>query len=324
MKICIIRICGCLLIGAVALFRSASAQAAAGDLDTSFGGTGIVTTAIGSSDDLAQSVTMQTNGKIVAAGYSFNGGNHDFALVRYNSDGSLDTTFNGTGKLTTDFGSRDDRGYGVAMQGDGKIVVAGSSYNLGSTVFALARYNADGSLDISFNGTGKVTTNIGSITDEAYCVAVEGDGKILVAGRSQTSGYDNFALVRYNSDGSMDRSFNGTGIVTTDVAGGYSESYSVTLQGDGKILAAGRSRSIYGADSFALARYNTNGTLDTSFNGTGTVTTNFNAYDSDGGARSVAVQSDEKIVVAGTSGSYPNERAHLSRTRRILGLSSHH
>jgi uncharacterized delta-60 repeat protein len=116
---------------------------------------------------LGNSVIQQADGKLVVAGYSDNGGNYDFALVRYNADGSLDTGFDGDGKVTTDIGASNDVGYSVIQQADGKLVVAGYSYNGSSYDFALVRYNADGSLDASFDGDGIVTTAIGAANDYA-------------------------------------------------------------------------------------------------------------------------------------------------------------
>ena len=121
----------------------------------------------------------------MVAGDSFNGSNYDFALVRYNADGSLDTTFNGTGKVVMPVGSSYDHAYSVQVQPDGKIVVAGSSHNGSNYDFALVRYNADGSLDTSFGGgAGKVVTPLGSSDDVGHSVQVQSDGKIVVAGVS--------------------------------------------------------------------------------------------------------------------------------------------
>ena len=114
--------------------------AADGDLDTSFGSDGKVTTAIGSGGDYAESVAIQSDGKIVAAGFSYNGSNNDFALVRYNTDGTLDTSFDSDGKVTTAIGSSDEQALSVAIQSDGKIVVAGYSNNGSNDDFALVRY----------------------------------------------------------------------------------------------------------------------------------------------------------------------------------------
>ena len=143
---------------ALFLFSTANPANADGSLDTSFDTDGKVTTAIGSATDYGRSVAIQSDGKIVVAGYSNNGSNFDFALARYNTDGSLDTYFDSDGKITTAIGSSNDYAFSVAIQSDGKIVVAGYSYNESGGEFALARYNTDGSLDTSFDTDGKVTT----------------------------------------------------------------------------------------------------------------------------------------------------------------------
>ncbi|HXG85980.1 MAG TPA: FG-GAP-like repeat-containing protein [Pyrinomonadaceae bacterium] len=270
-----------------------------GTLDTSFGGTGKVVTPIGSSSSYANSVAIQSDGKIVAAGYS-RGVTDDFAVVRYNTNGTLDTSFNGTGKVITQVGSSGDYAFSVAIQSDGKIVAAGSSSNGTKVDFAVVRYNTDGSLDTSFNGTGKVVTAVGS-SSYAASVAIQSDGKIVAAGNSSANANStnaDFAVVRYNPNGSLDTSFNGTGKVVTPIGSSSQDAAaSVAIQADGKIVAAGDSR---GADfNFAVVRYNTNGTLDTSFGGTGKVVT---AVGSRGDrASSVAIQPDGKIVAAGRS-----------------------
>ncbi|MBI5047674.1 MAG: hypothetical protein HZB54_01805, partial [Deltaproteobacteria bacterium] len=164
-----------------------------GALDTSFNTTGKVTTAIGTSLDEAYAVAIQSDGKIVAAGYSWNGTDYDFALSRYDTNGALDTSFNTTGKVTTAIGTGNDYAYAVAIQSDGKIVAAGGTDNY----FALSRYDTNGTLDTSFNTTGKVTTAIGTSTDAAYAVAIQSDGKIVATGISSNGIDYDFALARY-------------------------------------------------------------------------------------------------------------------------------
>jgi uncharacterized delta-60 repeat protein len=273
-----------------------------GSLDTSFGVGGKLVTDIGGRFDDAHSVTLQADGKIVVAGEIYNGIDFDFAVVRYNTDGSLDTSFNGTGKLVTDIGSDSfDGGRSVTVQADGKIVVAGSSNDGTSNDFAVLRYNNDGSLDNSFNGTGKLVTDLGSGTSD-FCrsVTLQADGKIVVAGSSFNGISSDFAVLRYNTDGSLDTSFNGSGKLVTDIGGSTSEGgTSVTVQADGKIVVAGFSYNGI-SDDFAVLRYNTDGSLDTSFNGTGKLVTDIGSDSFDGG-RSVTVQADGKIVVAGES-----------------------
>ncbi|MDB2644240.1 delta-60 repeat domain-containing protein [Luminiphilus sp.] len=273
--------------------------AADGDLDTTFGTGGKVTTDIGS-DDAASSVALQSDGKIVAAGYSFIASSYDFALVRYDADGTPDTSFGTGGQVTTEVGSGNDRAFSVAIDSDGKIVVAG--YSRGSTDddFALVRYDADGTPDTTFDGDGKVTTEVGSGNDRAFSVAIDSDGKIVVAGysRNDSNDYD-FALVRYDANGSLDTSFGTGGKVTTAISSGNDYARSVVIQSDGKIVAAGYSDNTGGFYDFALVRYDADGDLDTTFDGDGKVTTAIGSgYDV---AYSVAIQSDDKIVAAGSS-----------------------
>jgi uncharacterized delta-60 repeat protein len=123
---------------------------------------GKATTAIGGYNDFGQSVAVQSDGKLVVAGYSYNGTNYDFAVVRYNANGSLDTTFVGDGRLTTAIGSFHDLGQSVVVQADGKIIVAGyGDFGFGAEDFELVRYNANGTLDTTFDGDGKVKTDVG-------------------------------------------------------------------------------------------------------------------------------------------------------------------
>jgi uncharacterized delta-60 repeat protein len=238
-----------------------------GSLDTTFSSDGIVKAAIsGFNND--HSVTVQADGKILIAGYSI-GSNYDFALARYNSDGSLDTTFGSNGVVTTAIGTSNESGESVTVQADGKILVAGFSYISGTNYdFALVRYNSDGSLDTTFSGDGIVTTPIAAIDDYGYSVYVQSDGKILLAGYSDNGTNYDFALVRYNSDGSLDTTFGGDGIVTTAVGTGQDGGYSATVQTDGKILVAG-----FSIGDFAVVRYNSDGSLDTSFDSDGKITT---------------------------------------------------
>ena len=268
-----------------------------GHVDKHFGDNGRVLTdfrGAGITGDEAFAVAIDSIGRIVVAGCS----SVDFAVVRYNPDGTLDTTFNSTGKVLTDFGG-DDTGAAVAIDSNDKIVVAGSS-NAGATYdFAVARYNVDGTLDTTFNTTGRVLTDlrVGSI-DYATAAVIQSDGKIVVGGVSETSGipYD-FSLARYNPDGTLDLAFNGTGkTVTNFSAGSYDALQALAIQSDGKIVAVGDS-SATGRRSFAVARYTTTGILDGTFNATGKVLTNFGSDDAS--AQAVAIQSDGNLVAAG-------------------------
>ena len=265
------------VVVAAALPVPAPGQAAAGDLDTSFGSGGRQTTDFGGGQ--RADVALQADGKIVVAGEA--GG--DFALARFNADGSLDPAFAGDGRQTTDFGGAVDAANGVAVQSDGRILAVGGS----GGAFAVARYNADGSLDAGFGVNGRQTTALG-VGGSAWAVAIQTDGRIVAAGSSGP----NFALARYNTDGSLDRTFSGDGVETTDV-GGSDGARGLAIQADGKLVAAGRS----GAD-FALARYQPDGSPDSTFSTDGKQSTDFGGDDY---AMAVAIQPDGKIVAGGTA-----------------------
>jgi len=273
-----------------------------GSLDTSFADSGKVTTNVGTKYASAESVTIQSDGKIVVAGDSFNAsGNNDFAVVRYNANGTLDMSFNETGKATADFGAH-DYGRSVAVHGDGRIVVTGyttKSYE-SKKECALACFKANGSLDTTFNGTGEVTTNFGGDGNaEGRSVAVQTDGKIVVIGYATAGNTEEFALARYNADGTLDTSFGDSGQVMTDVGISGSNATGVALQKDGKIVVVGYAVNNSGTNyDFACVRYNTDGKVDQSFGDGGKVMTSVGQ--GDGKANSVAVQSDGKIIVAGS------------------------
>lgn len=220
--------------------------------------------------------------------------------------GDLDPTFDGDGKLLTSFSSNSsDAARALVLQPDGKVVAAGTSSRTNDSSFALARYNADGSLDASFNGDGKLTTGFGQYA-RARALVLQPDNKILVAGSSNqaNSAVADFALARYNPNGSLDTAFGGDGKVTTDFNSSHDEAFALILQPDGKLVVAGLSDR-----NFALARYNSNGSLDSAFDGDGKVTTDFNNNSLDT-AYALALQTDDKIVVAGNGG---NEDFALAR-----------
>ena len=260
----------------------------------------------------AYAVAVQGDGKIVVAGWGSDSNDGEVIVVlRFDADCSLDTTFDSDGVATAHFGTEEAYGHSLVIQGDGKIVVGGylgqGSFQgppdnrvlVPNQDFVLVRFNADGSLDTSFSSDGKVTTDFGALSDEAYSVALQGDGKFVVAGFSYNGTNREFALVRYNTDGSLDTTFGSGGKVTTPVDAGDAEAYSVALQADGKIVAGGIAENASGKKVFAVVRYNTDGSLDTTFGSGGKVTTSLT--DSDDEAYSLKIQSDSRIVVAGYS-----------------------
>jgi uncharacterized delta-60 repeat protein len=273
---------------------SALAIAAAGDLDTSFSGDGKQMTDFGfGADDDAREVVLQGDGKIVAVGTADGGTTGtDFALARYNPNGSLDPSFSGDGRRRISLGG-DERALGAALGPNGKIVVVGRAGPTGDD-FAIARFNPRGSLDPSFSGDGKQTTRFAG-SDGALGVAIQADGKIVVVG-SQCADSCAFALARYNPNGSLDQSFSGDGKQTTGFGEASSRAAGVALQG-GKIVAVGS----FSGD-FAIARYNPNGTLDTSFSADGRQTTNFGppGFGTIDFATNVALQNGKIVAVGGT------------------------
>ncbi|MER5793758.1 calcium-binding protein [Streptomyces sp. NPDC001980] len=291
---------------ALLLALPGTAVAAPGDLDTAFAGDGTVLTDVGGNDS-ANDVAVQSDGKIVSVGASVDDSvpESDFALTRHNPDGTLDTGFGGDGTVTTPVNNMITDGdlqwseaHAVALQPDGKIVVAGGSWRGYENCcwFTVARYNTDGTLDSSFgDGDGRVFTDFGT-PEEAMDVAVQPDGKIVAAGYVGGQA----AVARYNSDGSPDTGFSGDGMVTTDLGTSLQEGGDVralALQPDGKIVVAGEVGQT--RFDFVLVRYNAGGSVDTGFGNSGIQRTDFGDYDS---AEALAVQPDGRIVAAGSSG----------------------
>jgi uncharacterized delta-60 repeat protein len=280
-------------------------QAQPGALDLSFGTGGKILTDLGNSSDWGKAVVIQHDGKIVVAGITGSGVFGDFALVRYNGDGSMDSTFGLAGKVITDFDTSWEEAWAATIQSDGKIIVAGSSANDKPWDFALARYNTNGSLDNTFGAGGLVTTDFGNSYDLGVSVVMQLDGKIILAGRSDSGPNFDFALVRYNSNGNLDSTYGTYGKVLTDFGGQYDIGWSVAIQNDGKVVVAGNSDA--GSTNqvdMALARYNTDGSLDNSFGSGGKVFYNFGYFNLT--CYSVIVQNDNKILVGGASAATPS------------------
>jgi uncharacterized delta-60 repeat protein len=261
-----------------------------------------VTTDLTGFTDVAWAVAIQPDGKIVVAGQAATDPNVSqlaFALVRYNANGTLDSSFGGGDGIVLT-GSY-HRASSIALQSDGKIVVAGQSKASvqASNNFTVARYNADGSPDGSFDGDGIVTTPVNS-ADDFRAITIQPDGKIVAAGQSNFTTYD-IVVVRYNSNGSLDNSFDTDGKVITSIGISTDAANGVTLQRDGKIVVSGASVTGVTQHS-ALLRYNINGSLDTSFDGDGIVVTTTDASFSSNAYLAASVQANGKIVAAGFAG----------------------
>ena len=284
------------------------AQAADGDLDPLFGSGGMVMTDLGKSTDIANAVAVQADGKLIVVGTTYKNNDfsdEDFAVTRYNTDGTLDNSFGRKGKVRTDFPSLAAVPSSVVIQPDGKIVVAGGAFPIFTFLgnFEIARYNPNGTLDTSF-GDGGIVTTIFPQGSYASDVALQPDGKIIAAGTvfvdfiiGESSDTD-FALARYNPDGTPDVTFGNAGQVSTDFAGFEDDAFSVLIQPDGKIVAVGSANDPATFYDFAAVRYLSDGTIDTTFGVNGEVRTDFGDQNFDR-ARSAALQPDGKIVAAG-------------------------
>jgi len=276
------------------------ASAGVSALDPTFGTGGKVLTDFGGADDI-EDVAVQSDGKIVAVGTQNQTSSASQFLARYDNDGALDVSFGAGGKVTTEF----EAAYAVALQDDGKIVAAGSAGSGPSHVdFALARYNADGSLDPTFGDGGKVVTDFNSTIDVARGLVIQPDGKIVVAGSTRPFGpYDknppDFALARYNPNGSLDTTLGGDGKVSTGFNSGWADNgYGIALATGGKIVVAGWGLpdGAGGPGVIDVARYNADGSPDASFDGDGRVVS---APGTDNGAFAVVTQPDGRVIVAG-------------------------
>ena len=308
----------CALILALAV--PAVALAGPGDLDLTFGDHGVVVTDLTGGKDFGNSMLIQPDGRIVVAGtVDFQGPDSDFGLARYLGDGALDASFGVAGLVTTDLSGSVDDLYGLTIQADGKLVAVGDSYQSGTGLdHAVVRYLPDGSLDASFGSGGVALTDFGTAFDSARRVAIQADGKIVVLG---TAG-----LVRYDAAGALDGTFGVGGVAPADLGMMLLESdgrilvarpglvtrygvdgsvdgsipislISVTaaaLQADGKMLIAGSD-----AGAIKVVRHHPGGSIDDAFGSGGTAT--IDTSSADDVARSIASESDGRIVVGGGS-----------------------
>lgn len=291
-----------------------------GDLDDTFGAGGVVTSTLidlPRDRSVARAVALQPDGKILVAGDSSDlvVGHSVFVVARYNQDGTFDESFGDGGKTLTTFNdtfysSTGDEARAMAVQKDGKIVLAGLTGPYPAN-FAVARYNADGTLDDSFGEAGKVVTDFNKADDEANAVGIQADGKIVVAGHAVSteeggSESQDFAIARYNPDGSLDKSFGHAGKQLTDVAGTTTEdeANALVILPDGKIVLGGT--AVVGAQfcstnacwkyGFGLVQYNPDGSLDKSFGDDGKVTRDFG---SSAGNYALIRTSDGHLATAG-------------------------
>ncbi|HEV8484199.1 MAG TPA: delta-60 repeat domain-containing protein [Blastocatellia bacterium] len=274
-----------------------------GTLDFSFGSGGIVMTDINGTDNSAAAVALQPDGRIVVAGSARDGSNNqslDFALTRYNADGSLDPSFGVSGKVRTDLTGRADVATSLAIMSGGRLLVGGQTFdatNGGSNDAVLVAYTQGGSLDTTFGTGGKVINDVAGFAERINCLAIQADGKIAAGGFANLSAGESsqtFALLRYNPNGTPDQSF-GTGGKVTTMFSGQEEARAIAILTNGKIVLAGSTFANQG--DFAVARYNSDGSLDTAFGVGGKVTTDFTGNIDVG--RAISLQADNKIIAGG-------------------------
>jgi uncharacterized delta-60 repeat protein len=295
-----------------------------GSLDGSFGTGGIVTTTF-PEGSYASAVALQPDGKIIAAGTLFvnfipgEQSDTDFALARYNADGSLDATFGTGGTVMTDFFGEEDDAFSVLIQPDGKIVAVGSANNPTTFYdFAAVRYLSNGSIDTTFGIGGKVNTDFGDQNfDRARSAALQADGRIVTAGFaiSQGGGVQNFAVARYTSNGVLDTTFSRDGKMQIDFGNCCQSATKVLLQSDGKIVTVGGSSGESSDDDFLVARLTSRGQLDNTFGAGGEVRTSFG--DLNGGANGAALQTDGKIVAVGFQATFSNQFSNFALARYL-------
>jgi uncharacterized delta-60 repeat protein len=293
-----------------------------GSLDTTFGTAGKITTDFSEGADSAAAVAIQSDGKIIAAGaagFTLGRQGYSFALVRYNRDGSLDTDFGIGGKVITDLSSPSEMAAALAIQSDGAIIAAGSARTGALSTsgdFALVRYHPDGSLDRTFGIDGQVITDWSGVLDTARALAIQSDGKIVVAGTGHVIDHRRppwyGVVVRYNQDGSVDTTFGVRGKVTTDALGS-SDIGALAIQSNGKIIAGGGSQSSGSSLDFGLVRYNGDGSMDTTFGAAGSVTTPFGPWRDR--VFALSLQPDGKIVAGGDTESAEHGRSAYALAR---------
>jgi uncharacterized delta-60 repeat protein len=268
-----------------------------GDYDTTFGSGGIAMTDFGNNTlDQAHDIMLQPDGKILVAGWSLNN-DIDIALLRYNTDGSPDSSFGMNGKVSTDINNETQEGHGITLQSDGKILVAGLAFNaVSGNDLAVFRYLADGTIDSSFGVNGISIPPVNQDDDAANDIALQPDGKIVLAGYTYSViSFADKLVVRLDTSGNPDPTFGVSGIVTSNPVNNDCFSTGVLIQPDGKIITTGRAYSA--TSNFLVSRFNTDGQIDSTFGTNGfTFTSVANGEDFIYGS---LLQPDGKVVVAG-------------------------
>jgi len=269
------------------------------ELDNSFSGDGKVLSSLSFSTS-GGNVIIQDDGKILVCGTGTNGSDN-IVLMRYNTNGTLDNTFDSDGIVITDYLGFDNSAKAIMLQPDGKIIIAGQSFDGSGTAIMLIRYHANGTLDNTFDSDGIVITDLSADDNAANSIALQPDGKIIIGvehiGTVVVPG--DFIVIRYNADGTIDTSFDSDGMTITDLDGENNVCKAVSIQPDGKIIAAGASFVTPGVNQCNLIRLNPDGSLDNTFDADGKASSNLGSDLI--AVSSMALQPDGKIVLGGYS-----------------------
>ncbi len=279
-----------------------------GSIDSTFGTNGVVTSTFGYESYGFNDLQIQQDNKIVVSGTVANYSTpelYNVIVLRYTENGNPDNSFGTNGSATIDFNSNyNEKGY-VALQSNGKLIVLTNTYNSGIVKAALARLNSNGILDNSFGTNGKIILNSISGNDYWNCIVTQSDDKIIIGGKSNDGNNNVFALMRLTQAGMLDNTFSGTGIVTTSFANNNASGNDCTIQTDGKILLAGYLEDINFNYSFAIARFDTSGNLDTTFDSDGKQSFSFNpSPPTSDQCKAVTMQNDGKILMTGGVGDF--------------------
>lgn len=240
-------------------------------------------------------VLVQSDGRILVAGTAFYDGLHRYTIMRYTSEGELDTSFGEQGLVFTGFGGNTNRAHAMALQPDGKILITGAAGFYGTQDICTVRIKSDGTLDPSFGVNGKVRTSVGAGVDGGNAIAVRSDGKVLVAGSTAVGSSGDMVLVRYFSDGSLDSAFGNGGTAIVDIEGGVDVAAAMVQQMDGRILIGGWTSDTAYSHRGAVVRFTEGGLLDSSFSDDGIFTCASGFLK----VRGLALAAGEKVLVAG-------------------------
>lgn len=277
--------------------------------DSSFGTDGLSFARFGTGEAYTYQIMKQSDGKILQVGYVANGLQDDFALTRYLDNGIIDSAFGINGTVITDLRATNDQSLGMALQDDGKILIAGYTSNGMNWDYAVARYLSTGALDTSFNHSGFVSTDLFNRDDMANAIDIQSDHKIVVAGNSNTTSGLLFTMVRYMPDGTIDTTFGRRGITFARAASvGIELGRQMKIMSDGKIMMAGTKIRTTTAD-FMVIRFLNDGKMDSTFGTNGRITYDFTGkYDY---LYSMELHSDGSYILGGYTDDDSNSNSSL-------------